>query len=347
MIMIRLAVVWGVLAGTAVASESPTLRRFEATGVEMAVPIRLVFYAPDKKSANLASEAVFSRFRQLNQVFSDYDPESEARRLCDQAKPKTATRVGDDLFCVISAAKKLSAQSAGAFDVTVGPLSQLWRRTLRRGVLPSSKRLADARSRVGMDRVEIDPRQKTVTLLKSDMRLDFGGIAKGYAIDAALEVLRRRGITRALVEAGGDIGLGDPPPGRSGWRIAIARLENDGPPSRFVVLANAAIAVSGDTWQYVEIAGQRYSHIIDPRTGIALTDHSSVTVIAPNAMTADALASAVSVLGPADGLKLIESLPETAALVVRSRHEKLEVFRSSRLKRFAVNAQPDKSPKGK
>ncbi len=335
--MIRLALTWSVLAGMAVGSETPTLRRFETTGVEMAVPIRLVLYAPDAQSANRASKAALAEIRRLNQVFSNYDPKSEARRLCDQTKVKSAKHLSDELFHVLRVSNELSSQSAGAFDVTVGPLTQLWRRALRQREMPSPSRLSQARSRVGRELLRLDTERKTVTLLKSDMRLDFGGIAKGYAVDAALDVLQKRGITRALVDASGDIRLGDPPPGRSAWRIGIARLEDNAPPLRFVTLSNAAIATSGDTWQYVEIDGRRYSHIVDPRSGMALTDHSSVTVIAPGAMMADALASTVSVLGPTEGIKLIERFPHTAALIVRSSGKRREVFESSRLARFLVD----------
>ena len=164
------------------------------------------------------------------------------------------------------------------------------------------------------------------------MRLDLGGIAKGYAIDEALAVLKKSGITRALVDAGGDIALGDPPPGKQGWRIGIARLEADGPPSRILLLCRVAVASSGDTWQFVRIDGKRYSHIVDPRTGLGLTDHSSVTVVAPDGMTADGLASAVSVLGPEKGLRLIEGVPGTAGLIVLAPEGKLETHQSSRWK---------------
>ena len=162
------------------------------------------------------------------------------------------------------------------------------------------------------------------------MQLDLGGIAKGYAVDEALAVLAAADVTRALVDAGGDMRLGDPPPGKPGWRIGVAPLEADGPPSRRLSLSGVAVASSGDAWQYIEIDGTRYSHIVDPRTGLALTDHSSVTVVAPDGITADALASAVSVLGPEQGLKLIDATPGTAALIVRAPHGKVEMYRSRR-----------------
>jgi len=335
--MIWLALLWGVLAGAAVEAESPALRRFETTAVEMAIPIRVLLYAPDAQTANRGSTAALAEIHRLNSIFSDYDAASEARILCDGAK--VGVRVSDDLFRVLLASQEFSLRSKGAFDVTVGPLSKLWRRSLRRGVLPTADRLADARSRVGHNLIILDPKTKTVTLLKQDMRLDFGGIAKGYALDAALDVLRRQGIARALIQAGGDIRLGDPPPGRSGWRIGIARVAGDGPPLHYRSLANAAVATSGDVSQYVAIDGRRYSHLIDPRTGWALSEHGIATVIAPDGMTADALASAANVLGPDKGIKLIESFPDVAALVVLVRDGRREVFESARMRRFLVSGE--------
>ncbi|NLE37784.1 MAG: FAD:protein FMN transferase [Pirellulaceae bacterium] len=312
----------------------------------MAVPIRIVLYAPDADSANRAAQAALAEFNRLNLVFSDYDARSEARRLCKPAEIDQPTRVSDDLFLVLAASEEMYRQSGGAFDVTAGPLTKLWRRTLRRGELPTDARLAEARDRVGFDSVRLDPARKTVALGKRSMQLDFGGITKGYALDKSLEVLNKHGITRALIDASGDIRVGDPPPGREAWRVGIARLDDDGPPVHFLALRNAAVANSGDSWQYVEIDGRRYSHLIDPRSGMALTDHAGVTVLAPNAMLADALASAVSVLGPTDGIKLVESHPDAAVLIVRSAAGKREVHRSSRFERFVEEPNPERKRAG-
>jgi thiamine biosynthesis lipoprotein len=170
--------------------------------------------------------------------------------------------------------------------------------------------------------------------MRPGMRLDLGAIAKGYATDEALAVLRRLGLPRALVNASGGISAGAPPPGRDGWRVAVAPLEPDAPPSQFLRVVNGAVATSGDTWQFVEIDGKRYSHIIDPRTGWGLTTHSSVTVLAPDGMTADGLATAVSVLGPQEGLALVEQTPGVAALIVLAGQNGRRVYESRRLADF-------------
>jgi thiamine biosynthesis lipoprotein len=189
---------------------------------------------------------------------------------------------------------------------------------------------------VGYQLIRLDPEFKTVELTKSGMRLDFGGIAKGYAIDQALDVLRQHGISRALVDAGGDIGLGDPPPDKPGWVIGVAPLEPGDQPLIYLSLSNVAIATSGDTWQFVEINGRRYSHLVDPRTATALSDHSSVTVIAPDCTTADSLASAVSVLGPEKGIELVDRTPGAAAYIVRLPEGEVETHESARWKALPV-----------
>ena len=123
--------------------------------------------------------------------------------------------------------------------------------------------------------------------------------------------LRRQGITRALVDGSGDIVVGDPPPGEQGWRIGVAPLEaKNGPPSRFLTLANCAVTTSGDAWQYVELDGKRYSHILDPKTGLGLTDRSLVIVVARDGISADSLTKAVAVLGPGRGLEFVDKYPE-------------------------------------
>ena len=329
----RLMVAWLVVVGVSgSAAGQPALERFQFTRTEMAVPVKIVLYAPDGAAASRAADAAFARIRQLNGILSDYDPESELRRLGSAAAEGKAVPVSEDLWRVLSAAQTLSQRSEGAFDVTVGPVVRLWRRARRNYQMPSPERLEAARELVGYQLLRLDPNRHAVELLKPGMSLDVGGIAKGYASDEALAVLRELGIARALVATAGDISLGDPPPGKTGWRIGIAQLQPDQPPSRIVLLSRMAVSTSGDAWQYVEIAGRRYSHIVDPRTGLGLTVRSGVTVVAPNGMLADGLATTVSVLGPQKGLKLIEDTPGAAALVVRAPQGKVETHESSRWK---------------
>jgi thiamine biosynthesis lipoprotein len=318
------------------------LERFEFTETAMAVPVRIVLYAGDTAAATTAAKAVFARIHQLDDILSDYDPASELRRLCRTAGEGRPVAVGSDLWRILVHAQALSERTDGAFDVTVGPVVRLWRRARRRQQVPSPDRLEAARALLGYRLMHLEPNDRTVELATPGMRLDLGGIAKGYAVDEALAVLCSHGIDRALVDAGGDIALGNPPPDQPGWRIGVARLEADGPPAKVLLLSGVAVATSGDTWQYVEIGGRRYSHVVDPRTGLGLTDHSSVTVIAPKGITADSFASAVSVLGPQEGIKLIERTPGTAALIMRDPEGKAETHESNTWKQ--LRAVPADNP---
>src|SRR5205085_10535960 len=201
--------------------------------------------------------------------------------------------------------------------------------------LPNPEQLAAARAAVGYEKLELDAHRRTAKLLAPGMRLDLGAIAKGYAADQALRVLESRGLTRALVSGGGDMALGTAPPGAKGWRIEIAPLDvTNAPPARFVTLSDMGLATSGDVFQNIEIAGKRYSHIVDPRTGVGLTDHSLVTVIAADGMTADGLATAVSVLGPTAGLKHVAKVKGASAHVVRKPGDEIESMESPGFRRF-------------
>jgi FAD:protein FMN transferase len=314
---------------------SGALQRFEFTEPEMGVPFRIVLYAPDAETGQAAARAAFNRVAQLNEVMSDYETDSELNELSRTSGQGKAVRVSDDLWRVLDRARQVAELSEGAFDITVGPTVSLWRRARRAQRLPDPERLAEALKAVGYKKVRLNPGDHTVELLVPGMKLDLGGIAKGYALDEALKVLAARGITHALITGGGDMAMSNPPPGQTGWRIEIAPLDvPNAPPKRFVRLANRALATSGDVFQRLEIDGRRYSHIVDPHTGVGLTDHSLVTVIAPDCTTADALATAVSVLGPEKGLKLIEQIPGTEAHLVRKPGEQIQAIESSRFRKF-------------
>ena len=329
----RLAIMWLVGAALqAAGSAAATMNRFEFTQTEMAVPIRIVLYAADDTTAAEAARAAFSRFHDLNTLLSDYDPQSELRRLCDTSSEGKPVRVSDDLWRVLVRAIELSERSEGAFDVTVGPVVRLWRNARRTKELPTPKSLQAALSRVDYRWVRLHPEQQTVELLRPKMRLDLGGIAKGYAADEAIKAMRKRGITRMMVEAGGNIGLGDPPPERPGWRIGIAPPDAHSPARQYLWLSDVAISTSGDLWQHAVIDGVRYSHLIDPRTGMALSDHCSVTVVGPDGLSTDGLSAAVAILGPQQGLKLVESTPKAAAFIVRVVDGVEQTFESQRWK---------------
>ena len=311
------------------------LARFEFESKHMGTVFRVVLYAADKAAAEKAAANAFARVAELDRAMSDYNPNSELMRLCkdNDADPGVAMKVGDDLFDVLDKASAVSAASDGAFDVTVGPLVGVWRIARRTQQLPDAKEIAEAKAKVGFRMVTLDPKAKTVALKVPGMRLDLGGIGKGYAADAALAVLAKAGISRALVAASGDITVGDAPPDADAWTVDIAPI-GKGMPARTVKLVNAAVSTSGDLFQFVEIAGVRHSHVLDPRTGLALTGRRSVTVVARRGTQADSLTKAASVLPPDKALKLIDGTDVAACfIVVKESDDAKEVVTES--KRFA------------
>ena len=307
-----------IAVGQEAGSEGARLERYEYREPHMGTEFLIVLYSTDEAAATLASRAAFDRVEALNAALSDYDPQSELMRLCERSGGPPVP-VSDDLFHVLSRALEVAERSGGAFDPTVNPVGRLWRRARRDGKMPAPETLAKARALVDYRNVVLDSDARTVQLLAPGVKLDLGGIAKGYAADSALKVLSdEHKITRALVAAAGDIRVGDPPPNREGWTVAVAPLRADSAAKTpALLLANRAVSTSGDAEQYVEIDGVRYSHIVDPRTGLGVVGRSSATVVAPDATTTDALATALSVLGPSEGRALISEAPGVEFYFVR------------------------------
>lgn len=336
------------LAALAAATGAPAaMQRFEYSEVAMGVRARIVLYAPDQATAEKAARAAYDRIAVLEDAMSDYRPTSELMRLCAQAGGDPVP-VSPELLFILTKSREFARRSDGAFDPTIGPVVRLWRTARKSGVLPTQEQIVAARKLVGWTKMRIDPRASTIQLLVPHMQLDLGGIAKGYACDEAQRALKGQGITSALVEMGGDIVVSAPPPGTKGWKIAVANAPgssklqvpssnaqarsskvqvpspnsrtpasgvpaslatSNGQPATTLVLSHCAVSSSGDTEQFVEIGGVRYSHIVDPKTGLGLTDRVAVTVIAPDGATSDGLSTAISVLGARRGKTLANTFP--------------------------------------
>ena len=290
------------------ASNVFAVERFEAVEPHMGSMVRIVAYAKDRSQARRAFEATFARVAELDGILSDYKPDSELNRLCT-ARSMIVSR---DLFRVLESSQRLAEESDGAFDITAGPLIRLWREVRRTRVLPDPQLIEAARSRTGWRKLTLDPALRRASLAAHEMQLDVGGIAKGYVADEALKILERNGIRSALVAASGDIAVSGPPTGKRGWDVTLELLGG----TRDIELCNAAVSTAGDTGQFVEIDGLRYSHILDPSTGMALTRRIAVSVVAPTGLEADGLDTAISVLGPTRGLALMKGHPKAKALIV-------------------------------
>src|SRR4051795_11053705 len=344
----RMIVAAALIAGAA-ASSAPlaavagepahrTLSRYEFSSRQMGTEARITLFAASEEAARDAASRAFARIAALDAVMSDYREDSELMRLCGRAG-SGPIHVSDDLFRVLDVSERLARESSGAFDVTAGPLTHVWRRARRVDALPEDADVRSALARTGARKLVLDRHHRTADLRVAGMQIDLGGIGKGYAADEATALLKRLGYRAALVALGGDIVALGAPPGAAGWTIDVTSLQPQ-EPLRRVLLRDAAISTSGDAEQSVEIGGVRYSHIIDPRTGAALTGRRSVTVIAPKGALADGLATAVAVLGPADGVALVTRTRGAAASISVAHGEEIRTATSPRWRYFAAGRGP-------
>ncbi len=295
---------FGAFLASAPKARAVDLERYEFHEQKMGVPASLILYAPSEEKANEAASAAWRKFDELNAILSDWDSESEMIQACRRSEETNDfVSISDELRNALEESRKYCQLTEGAFDATVGPIVKLWRRSRYFHELPPESALAPAKKRVGPRVWELNERGVRV---EKNVRFDLGGIAKGIVMDEALEVLRENGITSALINASGDLRIGDPPPGKKGWIVGIASLGDA--PTCYRELSNVGVASSGDANRYVEISGVRYSHIIDPRSCEPLTRRCVATVVAPTATTADALASALCVLGVEEAPLVFEKI---------------------------------------
>ncbi len=298
--------------------------RIEALEPHMGTMFRIVLYAGDPARAHTAIRAAFDRVAGLDNMLSDYKPDSELNAICATAVGRD-TSISDDLYTVLKASQSLADRTGGAFDVTLGPVIRLWRKARQTGRLPTAGELAEAAQRTGYRKLHLANRgnRPSVRLDIDGMQLDLGAIAKGYAADEGLRVLRERGFPQALVAASGDIAFGDAPPGKAGWETGVDSIDAPGASfTEVLFLNNAAISTSGDTEQFVRIDGVRYSHIVNPKTAKGLTTRVCVTSIAAKGIESDGLSTAASVVteqfGPEKALALIERAGARGIIVVES-----------------------------
>jgi thiamine biosynthesis lipoprotein len=306
------------------------LSRFEAVEPHMGTLVRITLYAPSERVAQTAFGAAFDRIRTLDGILSDYRPDSELNQVSKTAVGR-AVPVSEDLFAVLARSQELAEATGGAFDITQGPVIRLWREARKSGRVPDPAAVREAASRSGFRKLHLDAERRTVMFDMAGMALDAGAIGKGYAASEAIEVLDGLGVSRALVALSGDLAFSGAPPGQRGWQIAVHSVD---PPIVGVPwvleLTDAAVSTSGSSEQHLEIDGRRYSHIIDPSSGMGLVGDITVTVIARHGLDADGLDTAISVLGADRGLALVESRPDASALIIQRTTVGTSVLKSSR-----------------
>ena len=289
------------------------VKKHERVEKHMGCDFIITIFCASSDQAEHVLDLAFNRIRELDASLSNYKTNSELNRVCRGAPHETPVPISDDLYRSLKMSKEMHQLSNGAFDPTIGPITKLWRRARRLKKFPGDKRIGQTMASVGFDLIELYDNPLRVSLTKPKMQLDLGGIAKGFAVDEALSLIKSKGITIACVNGGGDVAVGDSPPGKTGWTIGIAAV-SDKLSDRKLILSNRAVATSGDLFQFVEFDGVRYSHIVDPRTGYGLTNSAAVTVVAPTCAMADGLASAISVLGTVQGVALASKLRDVEAM---------------------------------
>jgi thiamine biosynthesis lipoprotein len=308
-------------------TDQPQLQRYHFTENKMGSPFNLIFYCDDSLRAVELSKECFTIVDSLNTIFSDYLAESEINRLTSQPVNKKV-KVSAELFSMITLSRQAWMKSGGTFDITVGALTHLWRKAKKEKRFPEAEEIKQAKKSTGFEKLVIDTHSNSIFFTRKEIELDFGGIVKGYAAQKMVDHLKSRGISIALADAGGDIALGDAPPGKQGWTISINIPErSDEFWDKKLELKNCAVATSGDIYNYTLQNGKKYSHIIDPRTGYGITSQRNVTVIAKDGAIADWVATACSILSIPKALALAKK--ENATLFIATiENEKIRIYQT-------------------
>jgi len=275
----------------------------------------------------------------LNNIFSDYSSESEVGNLSLQ-KNLTDIKVSDELFAMIIRSKEAWERSGKTFDITIGALTQLWRKAKKENRFPSEAEVKAAKDLTGFKNVTINERSKTISFKKPGIRLDFGGIVPGYAAQRIIDLLKTKNINITLADASGDIVMGDAPPGKDGWTIGINLPENENEIwDKKLELKNFAVSTSGDVYRYTIHNGIKYSHIINPRTGYGVTSQRNVTVITKYGADVDWLATACSILPIKKALKLAKK-EHASILIATMNGEKIVTYKSKSFDKYFQKKQP-------
>jgi thiamine biosynthesis lipoprotein len=283
---------------------------------------RVVVIAKDKKTAQKCAKNAFEEIDKVDNLMSAYSENSEISLVNKEAFQKEIP-VSEYTFEVLQRSIEFGKLTDGAFDITLGPLIALFRKEKETQIASTQEEIDQAKLKVGYEKLILNEKNKTVKFSIDGMKLDLGGIAKGYAIDKALEAIKKSGALGAMVDIGGDVRcFGQPSNGKENWLVGIQNPDLEENITSSIVLTlkiyEGAITTSGDYQQFVTIDGKRQSHIIDRQTGSGAEGPSSVTIITDNATDADVLATAVSVMGIEKGLALIEKLPNTEAILFSS-----------------------------
>ena len=297
-------------------------RKFSYSEMKMGSAFNLIIVSADSNKANHLARKSYELVDSLNHIFSNYDSSSELSKI-NASAGLLPYKMSTAMLDLVQKSQYAYIQSKGAYDISIGPLSSLWRNARKAKLFPEASTVLATKKLVGLNQVKINKRLGTIFLPNANMQLDFGGIAKGYIAQWVINFLKANGIQQALVDAGGDIVMSGPPLNQQGWLIGVNLPETtDQLLNKKLQLSNCSVATSGDVFQFIEYKGVKYSHIINPLTGYGVTNLRNVTIVAKTGATADWLATACSIL-PIKEAKQLAISHQAALLITTLKNGKL------------------------
>lgn len=297
-------------------------RKFSYSEMKMGSAFNLIIVSADSNKANHLARKSYELVDSLNHIFSNYDSSSELSKI-NASAGLLPYKMSTAMLDLVQKSQYAYIQSKGAYDISIGPLSSLWRNARKAKLFPEASTVLATKKLVGLNQVKINKRLGTIFLPNANMQLDFGGIAKGYIAQWVINFLKANGIQQALVDAGGDIVMSGAPLNQQGWLIGVNLPETtDQLLNKKLQLSNCSVATSGDVYQFIEYKGVKYSHIINPLTGYGVTNLRNVTIVAKTGATADWLATACSIL-PIKEAKQLAISHQAALLITTLKNGKL------------------------
>lgn len=297
-------------------------RKFSYSEMKMGSAFNLIIVSADSNKANHLARKSYELVDSLNHIFSNYDSSSELSKI-NASAGLLPYKMSTAMLDLVQKSQYAYIQSKGAYDISIGPLSSLWRKARKAKLFPEASTVLATKKLVGFAQIKINKRLGTIFLPNANMQLDFGGIAKGYIAQWVINFLKANGIQQALVDAGGDIVMSGAPLNQQGWLIGVNLPETtDQLLNKKLQLSNCSVATSGNVYQFIEYKGVKYSHIINPLTGYGVTNLRNVTIVAKTGATADWLATACSIL-PIKEAKQLAISHQAALLITTLKNGKL------------------------
>lgn len=302
----------------------------------MGTTLEIKVFCKDQSVCDKAIAEAHEEVKRLDHIFSNYKTDSVLSKfhsVADEGKYK----VPKVFIKLIELSIEYSYVTGGAFDITVAKLVDVWKASQERNKVPTENEINEALRCVGYEKIKLYPSSSEIELDPPCVRLDFGGIGKGYAVDKVVEILNKHGIKRGIVNFSGNMFAMNPPPDSDGWDIGIRNPRVEFAPITMVRIRNMSISTSGDYERYLLIEGKSYSHIINPKNGMPISSVPSVTVLSKSATSADALSTALTVIGHSQSLNMLKNMPAIEALIIREIDGNITLQRSKGFSKYEID----------